>query len=125
MASEPRDIVEEFFDRMGDDDRRGSVGELFADDAVITLPGATFEGPEAADQFRSFLAPRYEWADKKFDRWITAGEHVVSIGTLYGVDNDGEEFSDVRYVDDYEVEDGQIRRQDSYIDLTVDGVVEP
>ena len=125
MSTEPRDVVEEFFDRMSDDDRRDTVGELFADDAVVVLPGARFEGPDAPQEFLSFLAPRYEWADKEFGRWITAGEHVVSLGTLYGVDNDGEEFSDVRYVDVYEVRDGKIQRLDIFNDLAVDGVVEP
>jgi ketosteroid isomerase-like protein len=125
MASEPRDIVEEFFERMGDDDRRDTICDLFAEDADIVLPGAEFSGPYAPQEFLSFLGPRYEWADKEFDRWITTGEHVVSTGTLYGVDNDGEEFSDVRYVDVYEVEDGLIQRLDIYNDLAVDGVVEP
>jgi ketosteroid isomerase-like protein len=124
MSREPREVVEEFFDRM-EDERRETVGELFADDAVITLPGERFEGPDAADQFRSFLAPRYEWAAKEFDRWITAGDHVVSLGTLYGVDNDGDEFGDVRYVDVYEVRDGLIQRLDVYNDLAAEGVVEP
>lgn len=119
---EPRAVVEEFFDRMSDE-RRETVGELFAEDAVITLPGATFEGPDAPAEFLSFLAPRYERAAKEFDRWIETGPHVVSIGTLYGVDNGGEAFEDVRYVDVYEVRDGLIRRLDVWNDLAVDGVV--
>lgn len=122
VATSPRGVAEEFFDRMADD-RRGTVGELFADDAVITVPGARFEGPDAADDFLAFLAPRYEWAAKAFDRWIECDDQVVSIGTLYGVDNDGERFEDVRYVDVYEVRDGLIRRLDVYNDLAVDGVV--
>lgn len=122
VATSPRGVVEEFFDRMADD-RRETVGELFADVAVITVPGARFEGPDAADDFLSFLAPRYEWAAKTFDRWIECDDQVVSIGTLYGVDNDGERFEDVRYVDVYEVRDGLIRRLDVYNDLAVDGVV--
>jgi hypothetical protein len=125
MSSEPRAIVEQFFDRMGDDERRGTVGELFAGDAVIVLPGARFEGPDAADEFLSFLAPRYEWAGKEFDRWLTTEHHVISIGTLYGVDNDGEAFEDVRYVDVYEIRDGLIQHLDIYNDLAVKGVVEP
>jgi ketosteroid isomerase-like protein len=124
MVSDERHVVEQFFEWM-EDERRDDVGELFADDAVITLPGATFEGPDAPDDFLGFLAPRYETAAKEFDRWIEAGEHVVSIGTLYGVDNDGEAFEDVRYVDVYEVQDGQIQRLDIWNDLAVDGVVEP
>ena len=118
----PRAVVEEFFDRM-EDDRRETVGELFTEDAVVTLPGATFEGPTAATEFLDFLAPRYEWAGKEFDRWIEAGETVVSIGTLYGVDNDGDEFHGVRYVDVYEVEGDKIRRLDIWNALAVEGVV--
>ncbi|WP_340098798.1 nuclear transport factor 2 family protein [Salinibaculum salinum] len=124
MSRAPRETVEEFFDRMSEDEERDTVGELFADDAVITLPGERFEGPDAPDEFLAFLAPRYEWAGKEFDRWITAGPHVVSLGTLYGVDNDGAEFEDVRYVDVYEVRDGLIQRLDVYNDLAVEGVVE-
>ncbi|SFK64300.1 Ketosteroid isomerase-related protein [Halogranum rubrum] len=121
-ADSPRAVVEEFFDRMSDD-RRETIGELFHDDAVVTLPGVQFEGPTAPADFLAFLEPRYEWAGKEFDRWIEAGETVVSIGTLYGVDNDGDEFHDVRYVDVYEVEDGKISRLDIWNDLAVEGVV--
>jgi ketosteroid isomerase-like protein len=123
MATPPRQTVEAFFDRMEHDDQRDTIGELFADDAVITVPGARFEGADAPDDFLAFLEPRYEWAGKEYDRWITTGPHVVSIGTLYGVDNDGESFEDVRYVDLYEVRDGLIQRLEVFNDLTVDGVV--
>lgn len=118
----PRAVVEEFFERMADD-RRETVGELFTEDAVITVPGGRFEGPDAPAEFLSFLAPRYARAAKEFDRWIEAGPHVVSLGTLYGVDNDGEEFSGVRYADVYEIRDGEIRRLDIWNDLAADGVV--
>lgn len=118
----PRAVVEEFFARMSDG-RRETVGELFHDDAVVTLPGVQFEGPSAPTDFLEFLEPRYEWAGKEFDRWIEAGETVVSIGTLYGVDNDGDEFHDIRYIDVYEVDAGKIRRLDIWNDLVVEGVV--
>jgi ketosteroid isomerase-like protein len=123
MPRTPRETVEEFFDRMERD--RASIATLFADDAVITLPGARFEGPDAPTAFLEFLRPRYEWAAKEFDRWYTDGNAVVSVGRLYGVDNDGESFEDVRYVDVYEVEDGQIVRLDIYNDLAVAGVTGP
>jgi len=55
MARTPRETVEEFFERMGDPDERETVGELFADDAVVTVPGARFEGPDAAASFLAFL----------------------------------------------------------------------
>jgi ketosteroid isomerase-like protein len=115
-------VVEEFFDRMADE-RRESVGELFADDAVVTLPGARFEGPDAPTEFLAFLDPRYERAAKEFDRWIESGNRVVSIGTLSGVDREGEPFEGVRYVDVYEVREGRITRLDVWNDLAVDGVV--
>lgn len=118
----PRAVVDEFFTRM-ETSRRETVGDLFHDDAIITLPGAQFTGPTAATDFLEFLAPRYERAAKEFDRWIETGETVVSIGTLYGIDNDGEEFGDVRYVDIYEVEDGKISKLDIWNDLAVEGVV--
>ncbi|ACM56691.1 nuclear transport factor 2 family protein [Halorubrum lacusprofundi] len=124
MARTPRETVEEFFERMGDPDERGTVGELFADDAVVTVPGARFEGPDAAASFLAFLEPRYERAGKAFGQWTVDGDRVVSQGTLHGVDNDGERFEDVRYVDVYEVCEGAIRRLDVYNDLAVEGVVE-
>jgi len=96
---------------------------LFADDAVITVPGATFSGPDVATQFIRFIEPRFEWVDKEFERWLEGEGHVVSIGTLYGVDSSGEPFEDVRYVDVYECSDGSITRLDIYNNLADEGVV--
>lgn len=124
MTQTPRDVVEEFFDRMADADERGTVGELFADDAVLTLPGAQFEGENAATAMLEWLEPRYEWAGKEFDRWIEADPHVVSQGTLYGIDNDGDRFEDIRYLDVYRVDDGRIVRVDIYNDLAAERVVQ-
>ncbi len=123
MTDTPRAVVEEFFERMADDERRGTVDDCFADDAVITLPGERFEGPDAADAMLEWLEPRYERAEKAFDEWIEAGETVVSRGTLFGVDADGERFEGVRYVDVYRIDDGEIARLDIYNDLAAEGVV--
>jgi Limonene-1,2-epoxide hydrolase catalytic domain. len=124
MARTPRETVEEFFDRMSDPDKRRTIGELFDDDAVITVPGARFEGSDAAASFLAFLTPRYEHARKSFDRWTVDDNRVVSQGTLHGVDNNGERFDNVRYVDIYEVHEGTIHQLDVYNDLAVDEVVE-
>lgn len=124
MPKTPRAVVEAFFDRMADEDERSTVDDLFAADAVITLPGVRFEGEDAPQSMLEWFEPRYEWADKEFDEWIETGSHVVSRGTLYGVDADGDRFDDVRYVDVYRVEDGRIVRLDVYNDLVVEGVVD-
>lgn len=118
----PRTIVEEFFSRM-ENGNRETITDLFHADAVITLPGAQFSGPTAPEEFLAHLEPRYEWAAKEYDRWIETDETVVSIGRLYGIDIEGAEFGDVRYVDVYEVTDGKISQLDIYNDLAVDGVV--
>ncbi|WP_049901339.1 nuclear transport factor 2 family protein [Halococcus agarilyticus] len=119
----PRPVVEAFFDRMADD-RRRTVAELFVPDPTITLPGVTFTGENAVEEFLDHLAPRYERATRTFDRWIESGSTVVSIGTLSGVDNRSEAFEGVRYVDVYEVVDGGIERLDIWNDLLVAGVVD-
>lgn len=124
MSRTPRAVVEEFFERMEDENERATVGDLFAADAVITVPGTRFEGEQAANELLEWLAPRYEWAAKEFGPWIEAGDAVVSQGTLYGVDNDGERFEDVRYVDIYRIEEGAIARLDIYNDLAAEGVTE-
>jgi len=126
---DPRAVAEEFFERMAYDDRRETIGELFADDVMVTVPGDQFQGLDAPAEMLDFFGPpRYEWADKEFDRWIEStegnGGQVVSIGHLYGVDSDGEEFAAVRYVDVYEIRDGLIHRLDIWNDLAVEGVVE-
>lgn len=119
----PRAVVEEFFDRMADTDRRESIGELFTADAVITVPGDRFTGGTAASAFLAYLEPRYAWAAKEFDEWIETDDIVISVGRLYGVDNDGADFNDVRYVDLYRVIEGKIDRLDIYNDLAAVGVV--
>lgn len=122
-ATDPESVARECLDRMGSDEERDTIGELFADDTVIRLPGATFEGLDAPEAFLDYLEPRYEWAAKEFGRWYVDDTAAVSVGTLYGVDNDGEAFEDVRYVDVYEIEDGEIVHLDIYNDLLADGIV--
>ena len=123
MTAPARKVVEEFFDRMADDGQRTTVSELFSETTVITLPATRFEGADAPEQMLRFFSGRYEWAAKEFDRWIVTDNQVISIGTLYGVDEDGDEFEDVRYVDIFTLDDGLITRLDIYNDLAAEGVV--
>lgn len=124
MGRTPRAVVEAVFARMADPERRETIGDLFREDAVITVPGDRFVGPDAPSAMLAWLEPRYEWAEKEFDRWLESGDHVVSLGTLHGVDNRGDRFEDVRYADVYEVVDGEIVRMDIYNDLAAVGVVD-
>jgi ketosteroid isomerase-like protein len=119
-----RDVAAEIFERMADDDRRDTIGELLADDVVVTIPGQRFEGANAAAELLDAFGGRYEWAAKRFDRWHETPKVAVSQGTLYGTDNDGEDFADIRYVDVFEVEDGLVVRWDIYNDLAAEGVVD-
>jgi hypothetical protein len=118
----PKEIAKEFLDRL-EDDRRETVDELVAEEAVITVPSARFEGPEATQQFLEHYNPRYHWAKKEFGRWIETENEAVSIGTLYGEDNNGEAFSEVRYIDVYKVNDGLIQQLDIWNDLFIEGVL--
>ena len=120
----PRAVAEECLDRMEDQEQRATIGELFAADAVITFPGVRFEGADAPADYLEWAAPRYEWVAKNRERWRETESTAVSIGTLYGVDGDGERFEDVRYVDVYEIEDGHITRLDVWNDLAVEGIIE-
>jgi len=122
MPDTPREVVEEFFNRMSDD-RRETVDELFADDATLRFPGGEFTGPDAADDMLAYLGPRYEWVEKDFGCWIATGPFVVSLGTLYGVNNDAEDFEGIRYVDIYKVRDGEIERLEVFNDLPVEDVL--
>jgi ketosteroid isomerase-like protein len=118
-----RAVAEEIFERMADE-RRDTIGELLADDVVITIPDQHFEGPNAAAELLDAFGGRYEWAAKRFDRWHETPTVAVSQGTLYGVDDDGEDFEGVRYVDVFEVEDGLLVQWDIYNDLAAEGIVD-
>lgn len=118
-----RGVAEEIFERMADE-RRDTIGELLADDVVVTIPGSHFEGPTAAMDLLDSFGGRYEWAAKRFGRWHETNGIAVSQGTLYGVDADGEDFEGVRYVDVFEVEDGLVVQWDIYNDLAAEGIVD-
>ncbi len=71
---------------------------------------------------------RYQWVKKRFDQ-IDALEEgnqavVYVLGTLYGVNRYDVPFADVRYVDRFVVQNGQITRQEVWNDLAESGVLE-
>lgn len=116
-------VVEEFFERRFQDDWEDTIGELFADDAVITMHLERWEGEDAAVGFIGYIEDRIDWVRKDYDVWFETDRHVVTQGTLYGVDQEGEEFEDLRYVDIYQIDDdGVIQRLDVYNDLPAAGI---
>lgn len=115
-------VVEEFFERRFQDDWEETIGGLFADDAVITMHRERWEGPDAAVGFIGYIEERIDWVRKDYDRWFETDRYVVTQGTLYGVDDAGEEFEGLRYVDIYEIVDGTILRLDVYNDLPAAGL---
>lgn len=119
----PKEVQVEFLDRIEDPDRRESAIELFADDAVVTRPDSRHEGREEIEEYLAGGTDGYEWVEKDRERWIETDEYAVSIGTLYGLDADGEQFEDVRYVDITRVEDGEIVRLDIYNDSYPEGIL--
>jgi ketosteroid isomerase-like protein len=119
----PRDVLQEFLDRIEDPDRRASAIDLFAPDAVVSRPATRQEGREAIADYLDGTTEGYEWVEKERERWIETDEHAISIGTLYGVAADGSSFEGIRYVDICTVEDGLITRLDIYNDSHAAGVL--
>ena len=66
--------------------------------------------------------PRYRSVSKLYDRFDVmddgAGKSVVyCFGTLSGIWNDGEKFSDIRFIDRFGLEDGQVTDQKVWNDI--------
>jgi len=120
----PREVVEENFGRMRDPDQRNTAPELYADDVTMDLPRAQFEGETAAERMVEYFDSQYEWCKKEFEEWYEVGNTVFTIGTLYGVDNDGEEFEGIRFIDIHAVKDGEITRKLVFNDLSEAGIVD-
>lgn len=122
--STPREVVEENFRRMATPDERETAAELYADDVVIDLPGASFEGPDAAEEMVAYFDSQYEWCNKNFELWWETDDAAIVFGELYGVDDEGEEFDGVRFIDVHVVSDGKIREKYVFNDLSEAGLVD-
>ena len=122
-SSTPREVMETLFDRLADPERRDSAAELFTETATIRRPGARFDAPNAPEAYIAAGGSRYQTIAKDVQRWIETDNEAVSIGTLYGVTADGEEFGDVRYVDIATVEDGRISQLEIWNDILADDIL--
>ena len=99
---------------------------MMAPGARITFPG----GKEFSSQREIVVNShgRYEWIKKNFDQIdvqkVDEVDVVYVMGTLYGVNNNGVAFSNVRYIDRFVVEKGLINQQDVWNDLAESGVLD-
>lgn len=111
------EIVSNFLEAsMAPDPERAAT--FMAPDVHITFTGGrVMDSPQVITQFNS---GRYAWVKKslgQFD-WTEHPDHTVvySNGTLYGEWPDGSSFSGNRYLDRFEVRNGQISRMDVWND---------
>jgi ketosteroid isomerase-like protein len=103
-----------------------AAAAMMAKDAKIVFPGGkVFNNQE---EMVGDARSRYQWIKKKFSQIDTAvlpqgGIAVYMTGTLYGLNNFGVNFADVRFIDRFVVEDGLIVSQEVWNDLTESGVL--
>jgi hypothetical protein len=93
---------------------------------IVFPPGRSFA---SLDEMAAGMQARYQHIDKVRQRWDIwereDGDTVVySTGTLFGVNLHGVPFSDVRYLDRFELRDGLIVLQEVWNDLAESGVLD-
>ncbi|CAB1066073.1 hypothetical protein D1BOALGB6SA_10872 [Olavius sp. associated proteobacterium Delta 1] len=120
-------LVKQFLKAMENRDLT-AAGTMMAKDAKIIFPGG--KSFKSQQDMVTAARDRYRWIKKKFEQIDTAllpRDRVVVyvMGTLDGLNNFGVEFSGVRYIDRFEVEDGLIVSQQVWNDLAESGVLGP
>jgi hypothetical protein len=99
--------------------------DFLADRVEFVYPNGIFH--DIAEVFAAGER-RYRWIRKRHDSWDVVEKDdgtvvVVSVGTLYGENNHGQSFGDVRYVDRITFADNRIVRQQVWNDLAESGVL--
>jgi ketosteroid isomerase-like protein len=123
-GEEAVNLVTHFLRRMEARDLDGAE-RLMAPGAKITFPG----GKQFSSQREMVEASsdRYQWVKKKFEQIDAHHEGdagiVYVIGTLYGVNQTGVSFSNVRFIDRFVLRNGLIYQQDVWNDLAESGVL--
>jgi hypothetical protein len=127
---ESAEIMIDTFLQLCEDRQLDEASTYLAADVDIIFPGdrryAGLHDMAAASK------GRYAWVRKNRIRYFVA-EHtnangdreqvVTSIGTLFGENNDGTAFADVRYVDIFTIRNDLIVRQEVWNDLAENGII--
>ncbi len=118
VEPEAGEVVREFLQAMEARDL-DKARSFLCDDFAMTFPGgASFT---ALEDMVAWARPRYRFVKKTyegFDECLTeAGSTVYCFGTLSGEWPDGSAFEGIRFIDRFEVEGGNLRRQQVWNDL--------
>lgn len=116
--SDPAGIVTDYLAAMEARDLDRARSHL-AIGFVMQFPGAA--PMHRLEELIDWAKPRYREVRKtitQIDSYGTEhGSRVLVMGTLAGIWPDGTTFADIRFVDRFELEDGQITRQDVWNDI--------
>lgn len=112
-----RDMILDFLEKQMAG-RYAEVAHRVASGCEITFSGGRRFA--SAAEISAFNSKRYAWVKKRMERTdVAPGEGCVvvySIGCLYGAWPDGTAFDGNRYIDRFEVRDGQITRWEVWND---------
>ena len=117
-------LIDRFL-QLNEDRKLDEVQAMLAPGCKIEFPGGQrfANMAEIVENAKS----RYTWVKKHRERYFVGvngdQQTVTSVGTLYGVNLAGEEFSGVRYVDVFVIEDGLITEQMVWNDFCESGVL--
>ena len=117
-------LIDRFL-QLNEDRKLDEVQAMLAPGCKIEFPGGQrfANMAEMVENAKS----SYTWVKKHRERYFVGvngdQQTVTSVGTLYGVNLAGEEFSGVRYVDVFVIEDGLITEQMVWNDFCESGVL--
>lgn len=115
---DPAAVVRDYLDAM---ERRDldAAKAMLGDGFRMQFPGA--DPMTRLEELIEWSRPRYRFVTKTYDRFDAmpgdGAAIVYCFGTLSGEWLDGTAFSDIRFIDRFEVERGRITRQDVWNDM--------
>lgn len=102
-----------------EDGELDKAARALADEVTLVSPGGGRFG--SLEERAQASNARFRWVKKRIDRWDVLREDgkstVYCTGTLYGEFPNGKAFEDVRFIDRFEIVEGQITLQEVWNDL--------